>query len=254
MKRNDILSILLGILLIFSPLLFDAGIGEFLSGVFIICFSVITPISFLSLPVGFWLLLKPLIFHSSPLIYVHDTWIGAAILFLFFVPDLASTIGIKRAFSAIFALLAFCSARYMAAFQLGHIASIFDPLFGKGTELVITSFISKSFPISDAGLGAIFYLVEAIFSFAGDEKRYRTSPWIVLVFGLMASSTTLVGIILLFLQLFVLKVLCFWCLFAAIMAVAIFCLSWGEFRECLTWIQILKNKKIALRNILKGDF
>jgi hypothetical protein len=93
----------------------------------------------------------------------------------------------------------------MTAFQLGHISQIWDPLFGKGTEIVITSWISKSFPISDAGLGAIFYLVEAIFSLAGDEKRYRTSSWMIVCFGLIALLMAVGGLILLLLQIFVLE-------------------------------------------------
>jgi hypothetical protein len=47
---------------------------------------------------------------------------------------------------------------------MGHIDSLWDPLFGSGvaaaaggSEAVVTSWLSKGFPIADAGLGAFAY-------------------------------------------------------------------------------------------------
>ena len=83
------------------------------------------------------------------------------------------------------ALFSFFLARYMTAFQLGHITSAWDPIFGDGTVLVLGSDLSKSFPISDAGLGAFTYLVELLSGFMGDPRRWRTMPWMVALFGFM---------------------------------------------------------------------
>jgi hypothetical protein len=61
------------------------------------------------------------------------------------------------------ALFSFLPARYMAAFQLGHIESVWDPFFT--TETVLLSDVSHAWPISDAGLGALAYLLEGLSGF-----------------------------------------------------------------------------------------
>ena len=45
-------------------------------------------------------------------------------------------------------------SRYLAAYQLGHTGNAWDPFFGDGTEIIITSDVSKAWPVPDAGLGA----------------------------------------------------------------------------------------------------
>ena len=81
------------------------------------------------------------------------------------------------------AFLSFLVARYMAAFQLGYIETAWDPFFGNGTERVLTSDVSKAWPISDAGLGAMTYMIEALMGLMGDQRRWRTMPWMVAGFG-----------------------------------------------------------------------
>ena len=49
----------------------------------------------------------------------------------------------------------FFLSRQVTAFQLNHIASLADPFFGLGTQRVLTSHVSRAFPIPDAGLGAV---------------------------------------------------------------------------------------------------
>jgi hypothetical protein len=67
----------------------------------------------------------------------------------------------------------------MAAYQLGYIDSIWEPFFsgvaGNGTQTILTSDVSKAWPISDAGLGAATYLIEVLSTFMGDQRRW-TAP------------------------------------------------------------------------------
>lgn len=58
--------------------------------------------------------------------------------------------------------MSFLAARYMAAFQLGHIKSAWDPFFGDATEKVLESDVSRTWPVSDAGLGATTYALEVL--------------------------------------------------------------------------------------------
>src|SRR3546814_1596001 len=57
---------------------------------------------------------------------------------------------------AILAVIGILLARYLAAYQLGHTANAWDPFFGtqpNGTETIITSDMSRAWPVSDAGVG-----------------------------------------------------------------------------------------------------
>jgi uncharacterized membrane protein len=49
----------------------------------------------------------------------------------------------------------------LAAFQLGFVGDVWDPVFGTGSQTVLTSPISRALPIPDALMGAIVYLIDA---------------------------------------------------------------------------------------------
>ena len=46
-----------------------------------------------------------------------------------------------------------------------------------GTEVVITSAVSKAFPVSDAALGGYTYALEILTGLVGSRMRWRTMPW-----------------------------------------------------------------------------
>lgn len=98
------------------------------------------------------------------------------------------------------AFISFLAARYLAAFQLGHISNVWDPLFGDGTRRVLTSEVSRAWPISDAGLGSVSYLLEALMGFMGGQDRWRTMPWMVTIFGILVVPLGVVSIVLVVLQ------------------------------------------------------
>ena len=128
--------------------------------------------------------------------------------------------------------LVFCcwmSSRYMATYQLGYIDVMHDPIWGNdGTIKVITSALSKSFPISDAGLAAFLYSFEFIAVAKGSEHRWRTVPWIVLGFGFLVVPVGLMSIFLIMLQPIVVGYWCFWCLFTAFCMLLIIALTVDE--------------------------
>ncbi|MES2950821.1 MAG: NAD-dependent epimerase/dehydratase family protein [Pseudomonadota bacterium] len=83
-------------------------------------------------------------------------------------------------------------SRYLAGYQLGHIPGVWEPFFAgapndprNGTEEIITSWVSTAFPVSDAALGGYTYLLEILTGIVGSRQRWRTMPWLVLLFGLM---------------------------------------------------------------------
>jgi len=90
------------------------------------------------------------------------------------------------------ALLGLYVSRYLAGYQLGHIPALWDPFFAgsptdprNGTEEIVTSWVSKALPVSDAALGGYTYLLEILTGLVGSRRRWRTAPWLVLLFGLM---------------------------------------------------------------------
>ena len=142
--------------------------------------------------VGLWLAFAPIAFWApDAAAYANDTLVGMLVVtFAVLIPMMMTMPGPdvplgwsynpaswqQRAPILALALLSFFLARYMTAFQLGHISWVWDPIFGDGTVKVLGSDLSKSFPISDGGLGAFVYLVELLSGFMGDPRRWRTMP------------------------------------------------------------------------------
>ena len=186
--------------------------------------------------VGIWLLLAPLVFWTtSPAAYANDTVVGSLLIALSvlipgmpgmgWMPMLGPEIPpgwtynpsswLQRGPIIVLAFVGFFISRYLAAYQLGHISAAWDPFFGHSTEKVLTSDVSKAWPISDAGLGAVAYMLEALSGYMGDSRRWRTMPWMVLMFALLVVPLGATSIILVILQPLSIGVWCSLCLLAA---------------------------------------
>jgi hypothetical protein len=59
-------------------------------------------------------------------------------------------------------IISFFISRYLAAYQLGYIDHAWDPIFGNSTVTVLDSKVSRAWPVSDAGFGAVSYMIEAL--------------------------------------------------------------------------------------------
>jgi uncharacterized membrane protein len=81
--------------------------------------------------------------------------------------------------------------------------------------VILTSGIARAFPIPDATLGAVAYLVEAILAAAGGDDRWRTEPWLVSAFGLVVLGLVLTGLVLVGAQLLAYHTGCTLCLASA---------------------------------------
>lgn len=183
--------------------------------------------------VGVWLMTAPLVFWApTAAAYGNNTLVGSLVVFFALViPSIQSvrdscgeippgwtynpSAWSQRLGIVGFAILQFFIARTMTAFQLDHTQDIWDPVFGDGTRRVLDSDVSKSFPVSDAGLGAVTYLVEALTGCIGNTRRWRTMPWIVVLFGILIVPVGVVSIVLVVLQPVAVGAWCFWCLITA---------------------------------------
>lgn len=152
------------------------------------------------------------------------------------------------------AFFGFVIARYMAAFQLGHVSSAWDPFFGGQTETILRSDVSKAFPVSDAGLGAFSYLLDAASGLIGDKHRWRTMPWMVILFGLMIIPPGVTSIALVILQPVAVNAWCFLCLLAAIIMLLMVAPALDEVVACVQFLkQSHKKGKSFWRTFLHGE-
>lgn len=108
-------------------------------------------------------------------------------------------------------------SRYLAAYQLGYITSVWDPFFGfaGGTEPVLDSDMSHMWPVSDAGMGGVAYSFEFLMGYMGGPARWRTMPWMVTIFGILVIPLGLAHIALVMSQPAVVHEWCTLCLVAA---------------------------------------
>ena len=183
--------------------------------------------------VGLWVMSAPLLFWASnAAVYNNDLLVGALVVtFAVIVPQLGRdgpgsgappgwsynpSGWVQRLGIVFLAMIGFFLSRYMAAFQLGHIVYPWDPFFGESTRRVLTSDISKAFPVSDAGLGALSYLLDAIAGLIGGARRWRTMPWMVVLFGLFIIPPGVTSIVLVILQPVSIGAWCTLCLVASV--------------------------------------
>jgi hypothetical protein len=189
--------------------------------------------------VGAWLLFAPLVFWTRDAgAYNNDTLVGALlILFSVVIPMMPGQTHfrvmmlpgpdappgwsynpsdwVQRGPIIAVAFLGFLVARYLAAYQLGHIAWPWDPFFGDGTRRVLESDVSKAWPIPDAGLGAVAYMIEALTGCMGARNRWRTMPWMVALFGVLVVPMGIVSVMLVILQPVAVGAWCTLCLVSA---------------------------------------
>lgn len=193
--------------------------------------------------VGIWLLFAPLIFWApSAAVYTNDTIVGALVIaFAILVPMMPgmshesmmdeSDLPIGWSYSPstyeqrlpIIALgfVGLLISRVLTAYQLGHIEGVWEPFFAgqggrNGTEFIITSDVSKAWPIPDAGLGAVSYMFEVLMGVMGGRQRWRTMPWMVAAFGIVVVPLGVVSIYFIIIQPIVIGTWCTLCLAAAL--------------------------------------
>ncbi|MCP4564503.1 MAG: NAD-dependent epimerase/dehydratase family protein [Bosea sp.] len=173
--------------------------------------------------VGIWLFFAPLIFWSpSAAQYNNNLLIGSAVIALsVLVPMMpgmsmagmmdpkntppgwtySPSTDAQRLPIVAMGLIGLLTSRILTAYQLGHIDSAWEPFFAgsladprNGTEEIITSSMSKAWPIPDGGLGTISYVLEILMAVMGTRDRWRTMPWMVTFFGILVIPLGVVSI------------------------------------------------------------
>lgn len=152
----------------------------------------------------------------------------------------------QRVRIALIALVATFIALYLGLYQWGVIATVWEPLFGDGTIKVLTSDVSHEFTswirIPDAILGVFAYLSDAVFAFAGSERRWQDRPWLVILFGIDIIPIGIVSAILVVLQGIVVKYWCFLCLCSAAISLILIVLAYDEVISSCIYLHEIKKR------------
>lgn len=132
-------------------------------------------------------------------------------------------------------------AGYLSLYQLDIISHIWEPFFGRGSVIILDSSVSRILPIPDAALGAIGYLTDAVTGAIGGKKRWKTMPWIVVVFGFAVGPLGLISILLVILQPVLFNNWCTLCLASAVISVLMIGPAMDEFLASLQYLKRVKN-------------
>lgn len=143
----------------------------------------------------------------------------------------------------------FMIAGYLSLFQYELIGSVWEPFFGNGSRRILTSKVSDALPIKDAALGAIGYLLDVATGVAYGQDRWRTHPWIVIVFGVAVGPLGAGSILLVILQPVLLDAFCTLCLVTAVISVV---MIGPAMDEVLASLQFLRRAKDEGRSVWRA--
>ncbi|NNM77792.1 NAD-dependent epimerase/dehydratase family protein [Sphingomonas sp. ID1715] len=178
---------------------------------------------------GLWLLFAPLIFWApTATVYSNDMLVGALVIaFSVLVPMMPGmsmagmmdpkvippgwtycpSTAAQRLPIVIMGVVGLLISRHLTAYQFGHIDNVWEPFFAgsaadprNGTAEIITSSVSKAWPIPDAGLGAVSYMIEILMAVMGTRDRWRTMPWMVTFFGILVIPLGVISIYFIIIQ------------------------------------------------------
>jgi len=267
--------------------------SDVLSGLLVITFGALSANAWRRYPwaqwanatVGGWLLFAPLVFWTPlPEAYANGTLVGSFVIALsVLIPmmpgmSMAGMMGgpdvppgwaytpsswLQRMPIGVLALIGFLISRILGAYQLGHLDSVWEPFFAgsgatkgvmNGTEAIITSDMSKAWPIPDGALGAIVYTVELVMTWMGLKTRWRTMPWMVLALAITILPLGIVSIYFVIVQPILIGTWCTLCLIAALAMTVMIPYSLNEFvamGQFLVWAR--RQGKPFWRTFWTGD-
>lgn len=141
----------------------------------------------------------------------------------------------------VMAAIGFFIAAYLAAYQFRIIADVWEPFFGNGSIKILNSPVSNVLPIPDAALGALGYLLDAVAGIVGGSRRWRTMPWIVVLFGVAVGPLGLVSVMLVVFQPVLFDAWCTLCLATAFISVVMIGPAMDEVLASLQYLRRVKQ-------------
>lgn len=148
------------------------------------------------------------------------------------------------------ALVGGTAATWLALYQHGVVEYAWEPFFGEGTRLIVIesgfSRFFESWAIRDAGIGALGYLADAVTGAIGGTNRWRTMPWIVIIFGIFVGPFGAISVMLTIFQPVLYNAFCTLCLVSGVISLA---MIGPAVDEVLASLQYMKREKRAGRSV-----
>jgi uncharacterized membrane protein len=143
------------------------------------------------------------------------------------------------------AVIGFVMAAYLALYQFRVLPTVWEPLFGEGSVVILNSPVSRALPVSDAALGALGYVADAVAGIIGSTRRWKTMPWLVILFGIFVGPLGGISVLLVILQPVLYDSWCTICLATAVISVV---MIGPAMDEVLASLQHLQQERRAGRS------
>jgi hypothetical protein len=150
------------------------------------------------------------------------------------------------------AIAGFLIAGYLALYQWRVFPNVWEPFFGSGSRVILNSSISRVLPVPDAALGAFGYALDAVTGVIGGVKRYRTMPWVVIVFGIAVGPLGATSVLLVILQPLMFDAWCTLCLASAFISVVMIGPAMDEVLASLQFLQRERRRGASLLHAFLG--
>lgn len=152
----------------------------------------------------------------------------------------------------ILAFLGFAVASYLALYQLKMVETVWEPFFGNGSKKILNSSTSRILPIPDAALGAFGYFVDAITGLIGGRGRWKTMPWMSIIFGLAVGPLGAISVLLVILQPVLYDSWCTLCLASALISIIMIGPAMDEMLASLQFMKKAKKQGHSLWKVFWG--
>ncbi len=143
-------------------------------------------------------------------------------------------------------------AMYLALFQWSLYPHVWEPFFGDGSRRVLHSSIARLLPVPDAFLGALAYVTDVVTGAIGGSARWRTMPWIVLVYGCAIAAFGLISTLLVIFQPVLFGAWCTLCLASATISVVLVNRAAEEFLAALQQVRREHARGLSYPHALRG--
>jgi uncharacterized membrane protein len=135
----------------------------------------------------------------------------------------------KRMLAALIALVALFVALYLTLYKVGVIGELTCSV--GSCETVNTSRWSTFLGLPVAAWGLGYYATVVVVALVGLSERFEDSRRLALGMLLLTAWGALFSLWLTYLELFVIHAICQWCVISAVLAFALFVVTWLDWRE-----------------------
>jgi uncharacterized membrane protein len=131
---------------------------------------------------------------------------------------------------AMVALLGLFVATYLALYKLGYIGTLVCDTKGSCEQVQATHF-SRFLGVPVALWGVAYYALVLALAFVGIQDRFAEAKWVSLAIAVLTGWGVLFSGYLTYLELFVIHLICRWCVSSALLTTTLFVLAVIDWRH-----------------------